>query len=754
MRLAKNWAFLSVSVLSLALAACGGGDGGSSNGGATGGPPPPPQNSPPSLTGETSPSFFENSDISFVLGVDDPDGDTVTVTLGNSPDGQFFTLNTETGEIRGTQQFDFENPQDEDGDNVYVQTLTLDDGTVTVSATVSVAIVNEDEAPQCDPLSDFSIDENTTGVVVTISGTDPDAGDDENAVVEDLFVDGNGENLIDFFELNPNGDVTQTVPLDAEAYEPNFSFTISANYRTGSLSDRCSVNISLNDLPARVTSGLLISENLKDAVSLSDLNGDGSGEFWLPDPEDRSGASPITGTLIFGQSLADSLGGNNGAQLSLADLTDTQKIDISVVFDTGSGNARSATVTTISDIDGDGVDDLFVGSSNPPNDGIDPTRRPWGYVVYASTIANVTNGVLDINALSATEALTFTGPVDFNGGSASYVVTNLDGIAGDEIAISLPGAIGPGSSSGAFYVIDGADFASASGNYDFDQSSSTRFFEGSFDIDAEFQIGNIEATGDLNADGLPELLMQSGRLAIIPSANLIGSSGGFIDDLRPLLLGLEGDPARLIGDADIDGDSVSDILVTRNNSASASAQASVVFGDALAPIVDSNQTVALNDTNFGANDFVNLTSSGSGSSQDPIRLNGLGDLDGDGLEEVAFSYRQSAVNNDQGLIHIVKGSALSSLGANQFNFDNFTANEGTRLGTVPFEFVSISTELARTPDIDGDGIEEFYMTSNQFVQGDPEGRALIVKSSDVIAALTAGQLDVDLKDLFFNETPP
>jgi len=34
-------------------------------------------------------------------------------------------------------------------------------------------------------------------------------------------------------------------------------------------------------------------------------------------------------------------------------------------------------------------------------------------------------------------------------------VDNLDGIAGDEFAISLPGAIGPGSASGAFYVIDG-----------------------------------------------------------------------------------------------------------------------------------------------------------------------------------------------------------------------------------------------------------------------------------------------------------
>jgi len=164
----------------------------------------------------------------------------------------------------------------------------------------------------------------------------------------------------------------------------------------------------------------MISENLTNAISLSDLNGDGSRDLWLPDPEDNTGTSPITGTLIYGQSLIDGLAGNDGASISLADLTPAQRLQISVTFDTGSNeNARSATVKTIADIDGDGIDDLFIGSNNPPNDGLDPTRRPWGYIVFAHAIANNTTGLLNVNSLSITEAITFTGPVDFNGGSAS-----------------------------------------------------------------------------------------------------------------------------------------------------------------------------------------------------------------------------------------------------------------------------------------------------------------------------------------------
>lgn len=121
--------------MSLLLVACGGGGGG---GGTAA--PPPPTNSAPTLTGNLAPEFSENEDIMFFLSVDDADGDTVTLTVGNSTDGQFFTPDTGMGEIRSTQQFDFEMPEDANGDNVYEQSVMLNDGTTTVTAAEAVRI--------------------------------------------------------------------------------------------------------------------------------------------------------------------------------------------------------------------------------------------------------------------------------------------------------------------------------------------------------------------------------------------------------------------------------------------------------------------------------------------------------------------------------------------------------------------------------------------------------------------------------------
>ncbi len=732
------------------LTACGGGGGGG-GGTASPPPPPPPTNSPPTLTGNLSQSFSENADVSFVLGVDDADGDAVTVTIGTSNDGQFFTLNTGTGEIRSTQQFDFENPQDVDGDNVYVQTVTLNDGTVSVDREVRVAITNVDEPPICNVIPAVDIDENVTGPLATLSASDPDAGDDNIAVFENLSVsDSRLDGLLSID--GASGEISVDTALDAEAYEDDFSFTVSADYRTNGLFDRCSVAVTLNDLPARVTSGILFDDNLKRVQALSDLNGDGSADFWMAD-ESPSADGPVTGSLVFGQTFADALAADGAATLSVSSLDTSQRLRIAATFSLGFGNATSVTVSSISDMDGDGSPDLLVASNQPPNDGLDPTRRPWGFVVFAATIASNTSGTLDLNALSATEGFSLTGPVDFNGGAASYVVANLDGLAGDEIALSLPEAIGTGAESGRLHVIDGVSLAGASGNLDFDLEASTRTFEGPFDVDATLIVGELNRIGDLDADGVDELTMQSGQaVAIFPSTNLIAAAGGSIDSLNPLLLGLENDLAGDLGQANVDDDAISDLLLVRGDGSPGSRQAAVVFGDALAPIVASDSEIALTTSNFNVGDYTDLSSNGRGDGPEPVRLMGIGDLDGDGQEEVALSLLESP-GAEPGSVYLIRGSALTGLPGFDFSVDNFTAAEGTRIVSVPFLFTSLSTQVSLAPDIDGDGVPDLYLTSNRRLADDPDGIAIIVKSSDLAAALNADQAEVDVQRLFFDETP-
>ena len=89
--------FLLTGVASL-LVGCGGGGSGGSSGTSAPPTPPPPTNSAPTLT--TNPvdlTFNENDDFSFDVIVSDADGDDVTVTVDLSGDGQFFSLNADSG---------------------------------------------------------------------------------------------------------------------------------------------------------------------------------------------------------------------------------------------------------------------------------------------------------------------------------------------------------------------------------------------------------------------------------------------------------------------------------------------------------------------------------------------------------------------------------------------------------------------------------------------------------------------------------
>ena len=85
-----------------------------------------------------------------VVTATDPDpGDTVTYSLGGVDAQRFFL-----GSLTPGRQFllfrdspDFENPDDENGDNVYVVTVTATDGTDSVSKTYTVTVRDVDEPP-------------------------------------------------------------------------------------------------------------------------------------------------------------------------------------------------------------------------------------------------------------------------------------------------------------------------------------------------------------------------------------------------------------------------------------------------------------------------------------------------------------------------------------------------------------------------------------------------------------------------------
>ncbi len=113
---------------------------------------------------------------SFVVDVNatDLDGDTLIYSIAEGSDGSRFTINAQTGELSFISSPDFESPQDSDGDNVYDVTIVVSDGTNSVSKTLWVTVVDEDEngggtnsAPEFTNVSEGEIvfvNENTTFV--------------------------------------------------------------------------------------------------------------------------------------------------------------------------------------------------------------------------------------------------------------------------------------------------------------------------------------------------------------------------------------------------------------------------------------------------------------------------------------------------------------------------------------------------------------------------------------------------------------
>lgn len=154
-------------------AAAGGGGGG---GGGTPTPPTPPTpNNAPAFTSATTASGTENiSGPVYTAVATDPDGDSLTYSIAGGADASRFSINASTGALSFASPPDYENPSDANGDNVYEVTVRVSDGSATAEQTVTITITDEDEAPVISSGQSASVGENSTGVVYTISATDPE----------------------------------------------------------------------------------------------------------------------------------------------------------------------------------------------------------------------------------------------------------------------------------------------------------------------------------------------------------------------------------------------------------------------------------------------------------------------------------------------------------------------------------------------------------------------------------------------------
>lgn len=743
------------------LVSCGGGSGGGSGGSSTPPPPPPASNGAPSISSATSFSFNENDVFEFFLEVSDPENDNVTITVDGSGDGAFFQFDS-TGRVipADSFNFNFESPQDANGDNVYEQKLTLSDGTNTVNETILVTILDVNEPPTCRSGEAVSFNENFTGQVFDFQGMDPEGAAITYEITDirsdDFF--GLNDSYINAISVDANTGVLNIIdPLDFENENPDFDYDVDVTVELTAGSDKvaCSVNLTLLDLPGVVQSGIRFSGE-KDPNSfekdqavqfVGDIDGDSLSDVWLKNTNfDDNGYDQPNGNLIFGSALSAELHGDNAADIAIADLSGLTSIRIFATFpdpgDGSQGGGEEFNAIPAGDVDNDGIQDILITSRPTPTSQMDTidADRPLGYLLWGDHLSVSGETEIDIGSLTAAQGLTILGPdLPAGGGTMSRrgltaTAGELDGDTQSDIVFSLP-EFNTVEGSTQTYIIPGAALSAS-------KTAGSLLPAPNADVVTFAEFGsnvfrdagtNLSVINDVTGDGASELVIsnRNDRTGILYSEQIAAASkteenfystlNDFANLRRFEYNGDTGDTNNIF--ADIDGDDIPDLI------GSGGGETFISFGTDLAggPVVIS-PSIALP---FGTQ-----------------KVAALGDLDGDGFDEIAVGSGGS-----DGRVFVITGQRLMELiGPNGAGFDPNTLAAGEGLILVPSSRKnSIVFDMVALPDINGDGLSEI---SVQFVGGvNRPIETNIVLSQDLVAGLAAGTPIINLPDLFDLEIP-
>jgi Ca2+-binding RTX toxin-like protein len=448
--------------------------------------------------------------------------------------------------------------------------------------------------------------------------------------------------------------------------------------------------------------------------AVGDINGDGFDDVILGAPQadiptaEAGGAYVIFGTAggFTSSILLSTLDGTNGFRIEGAE----------------PGDAAGRAVSGAGDVNGDGFDDLLIGSNTAS-----PADQEFAgacYVVFGK--ASGFSSSLNLSVLSGSDGFVIQGrdPGDASILSTAWVAAAGD-VNGDGLSDLMTGFSGGDgldnlvSDAGECYVVFGStgsfsavfNLASLDGTNGFRITGVEEFDAAGF---------AISTAGDMNGDGLDDLIVSNdsaystlaGRCFIV-----FGRSSGFSGDLNlSSLNGANGFAfyGRSDGDffgysvssaGDVNNDGLGDIIVgapwaTLNNNAFTGA-AYVLFGKktAFSSVVSAS---SLNGNNgyrlqgIHANDFAGLS------------VSGAGDVNGDGIDDVIIGASGGDPGNrsDSGEAYVVFGSpsgfsatlALDGLnGLNGFRLEGNSADD------------TAGVAVSGAGDINGDGFHDMVL---------------------------------------------
>lgn len=298
--------------------------------------------------------------------IDDDSGDTLTYSLSGTNNADF-TISSSSGVITTAKILDYETVTS------YSLTVSVSDGTVTVTTSLTISVNNKNDQPAFTnaPYS-ATVDENNAGAsVCTVSASDEDTADTLSFI---LLGSGSGDFVLD----SSTGVVTLSRALDYELRSSYFLSVIVLDGSGGSASTNLNVTVNdINESPNFLSTPLSVSiaENLQTGVNVirikaSDEDSGDSLTYSLSGTNSSHFAiSSSTGLVTTAQLLDKETVGSYSLNVTVTDgtlsVTESLSITVSDVNDepafndapyatTVVENDAAATVYTVSATDDDG----------------------------------------------------------------------------------------------------------------------------------------------------------------------------------------------------------------------------------------------------------------------------------------------------------------------------------------------------------------------------------------------------------------
>lgn len=391
-----------------------------------------------------------------------------------------------------------------------------------------------------------------------------------------------------------------------------------------------------------VTDGLqFIGENTGDlagssVASVGDINSDGFDDFVVGAQSEDAGGSGAGAVYLF----------YGGVDLSNLDLEDA---DVKIIGENAFDFAGFS-VAGAGDVNGDGVPDVFIGANGNDEGG---SSAGAAYLIYGP----IGTEQLDLSAADAK----FVG--ETGGDSAGQSVARAGDVNGDGVDDILIGAhssdAGAGQDAGSTYLFYGGSGLSAlSGTIDL-STADIRFTGASVNGFSGF---DVVGAGDVNGDGFDDMLIgarnESSVASFAGAAYLVYGSASLASgdiSLNTANVTFTGENANdsagyAVGAADLNGDSLSDIIVGAPGYSSSTGRVYIVYGGSGVDELSGTVSLTAADATFDGAAAGDLT----GRS-----LEGLADVNGDTFADLIIGAEQADAEaaEDAGVSYVLLGGS-------------------------------------------------------------------------------------------------